>query len=178
MPQNSPQAKPPVRLRLKLPPPKQIEKKSLFEEYPSVFFVVFFAFVTILAKAGGMSLRDALVLGAWLVSIAYFSWQVIRYRKEKSAPKAVKKTEFAKQMETPKKAEFPRKTDTPKKPVPVTPKPVSELQVSETKPPRWPPPPPRLVAPLSVTLSKKAQQAKKAEPEQNPKQQTDQNPKQ
>jgi hypothetical protein len=171
MPQNNPQAKPPARLRLKLPTPKQSREKSLFEEYPYLFFVLSFAFITLLAKAGGMSFRDALVLSAWLVSIAFFVWQVARYRKEKSAQPPARRQETAHRPASSKKPEAG------KKPAPAAPKPVSELEVSETKPPRWPPPPPRLVAPLSVTLSKKSEQAKKDEPEQNPKQQTDQNPK-
>jgi len=177
MQQNNPQSKPPARLRLKLPTPKQIKEKSLFEEYPYAFFAAFFALLTLLARAGGMSFGDALVLGAWFVSIAFFAWQLLRYRKEKSMP-LDRKQEFARKIEIRKKAVFPKKADKAKKPAPPAPKPVSELEVSETKPPRWPPPPPRLVAPLSVTLSKKSEQAKKAESEQNPKQPTDQNPKQ
>jgi len=171
MPQSNPPSKPPARLRLKLPTPRQIKEKSLFEEYPYAFFAAFFGFVTLLAKAGGASLRDALVLGAWLVSIAFFAWQVIRYRKEKSTPVAARKHDIAKRTEAPKKAA------TVRKPAPMAPKEPSTLTVSESKPPIWPPPPPRLVAPLSVTLSKKTEHAKKAEPEQNPKRQTDQNPK-
>jgi hypothetical protein len=172
MPQNKPASKLDLRARLKLPLPNPIKEKSLFEEYPYAFFVAAFVLITVLAKAAGMTFRDALILGAWLVSIAFFAWQILRYRKHKSAPK------LAKQAAVPRKPEPAKSPRGAKKQPPRPVKVVSELTVSETKPPRWPPPPPRLVAPLSVTLAKKAKKEEEKQPEQTPKPPTEQNSKQ
>lgn len=167
MPQNNPASKLSGRLRLKLPALRPEERKSIFAEYPYLFFAAAFVLITLLAKSGGMSLKDALIMGAWIVSIAYFVWQVVRYRKDKSAPKV--------KLEVVRKPEPAKKPDaTAARPVA---KPVTTVEISETKPPKWPAPPPRLVAPLSVTLSKKPEQNKEAQPDKSSKPQTDQTPK-
>jgi hypothetical protein len=171
MPQNNPGSKPPRRLHLKLPAPKQVKVKSLFEEYPYVFFALFFAFVTILAKAAGMSFRDALILGGWLFSIVFFAWQVVRYKREKSAPSASKRHEFSKKPAVAKNSRTVQKR--PAAPA----KEPSTLTVSDSLPPRWPPPFPRLVAPLSVTLAKKEQDTKKPDEKQSKKATADENSK-
>ena len=167
MPQSNPPSKLSGRLRLRLPALRQEQRKSIFAEYPYVFFAVAFLAIALLGKSGGMSLRDALIIAAWIVSIAYFIWQVVRYRKDKSAPPATK-------LEVVGKAE-PTKKSEPAAARPAA-KPLS-VEISETKPPKWPAPPPRLVAPLSVTIKKKTQQNSKAQPDKPSKPQPDQTPK-
>jgi hypothetical protein len=162
MPQSNPPSKLDLRKRLKLPPPKLVKEKSLFEEYPYVFFGLAFLLITLLAHGGGMSFRDALILSAWLVSIAFFGWQVAGVRKRRSVP------------ETPK----PKRVEAPRKRAPTPAKNVDPVVFTEARIPRWPPPPPRLVAPLSTTMAKKSQDKQKTEAEQNPKPSADQNPKQ
>lgn len=168
MPQNNPPSKPSGRFRLRLPALQQEDRKSIFAEYPYVFFAVAFLAIAMLAKSGGMSLRGALIIAAWIVSIAYFIWQLVRYRRDKSAPAPATKLEVVKKTESTKKPDVPSR--------PVT-KPLTSVEISETKPPKWPAPPPRLVAPLSVTIKKKTQQDSKPQPDKPSKPQTDQTPK-
>jgi hypothetical protein len=70
------------RLRLpKIGPPKT---KSLFEEYFYAILGAVFAGVAILAKAGGMSGFNAVVVGAWIAAFLWFASQWKGYRAEKS----------------------------------------------------------------------------------------------
>jgi hypothetical protein len=172
MPQSKPPSKFDHRIRFKLPPPNLIKEKSLFEEYPYAFFAAAFILITVLAKAAGMSFREALILGAWLVSIAFFAWQILRYRKQKAAPAP------ARHGAAPRKPRPAKNARAAQKSLAQPAKVVSELTVSDTKPPRWPPPFPRLVAPLSVTLAKNAKKTQEPKSAQTDKPPAEDKPKQ
>ena len=102
MQSNKPRYQP--RGRFRLPSPKPMKQGSLFREYPYVFLLSFAVLVMLLAMAGGMSLYDSLVLGAWLGSIPFFVWQVARYLKYRSDPEAAAKEEAARKAEAEAKA--------------------------------------------------------------------------
>jgi hypothetical protein len=70
--------------RLRLPKIGPSKTKSLFEEYFYAILAVVFAGVAILAKAGGMSGFNAVVVGAWIAAFLWFASQWKGYRAEKS----------------------------------------------------------------------------------------------
>ena len=73
----------PVR-RLKLPKIGPSKTKNFFEEYLYVLLAVVFAVVTILGKAGGFSVYNAVVIGAWVTAILWCAHQLKDYFVEKS----------------------------------------------------------------------------------------------
>src|SRR6266436_2801480 len=92
MPPNKPQSnyskRPIKRIRLlKIGPRKT---KSLFEEYFYGFAVSLCVIVTILGKAGGLSVYEAIVVGRWFGGSPWPAWGLRRYRKEKAVPARVK----------------------------------------------------------------------------------------
>lgn len=94
MPQSKPSRYHPLG-RFRLPTPKPLLQLSLFQEYPYTFFVAFFVVVALLGKSLGLSLWDALVVGAWMASLMFFGWQLMRYLKYRANPQAVAKEEAA-----------------------------------------------------------------------------------
>jgi len=64
------------------------KQKSLFEEYYYPSLLVLFVVVTILSKAVGLRVYDALVAGLWVAAVAYFISQAVRYFKHRSHPEA------------------------------------------------------------------------------------------
>lgn len=82
--------------RFKLPTPNPVPQLSLLREYPYVFLVAFFAVATIAGEATGMSLSDALILGAWATSLVFFGWQLWRFLRYRANPEAAAKREAEK----------------------------------------------------------------------------------
>src|SRR5215469_5115965 len=73
----------PVR-RLKLPKIGPTKTKSFFEEYLYALLAIVFVAVTILGKAGGFSVYNAVVIGAWGTAILWSAHQLKEYFAEKS----------------------------------------------------------------------------------------------
>lgn len=73
----------PVR-RLKLPKTGPTKTQNLFEEYFYTLLAVVFFAVAILAKAGGFSGYNALIVAAWTTAFLWFANQLRGYFAEKS----------------------------------------------------------------------------------------------
>ena len=73
----------PVR-RLKLPKIGPSKTNNFFEEYVYALLAVVFVVVTILGKAGGFSVYNAVVIGAWVTAILWCAHQLKDYFVEKS----------------------------------------------------------------------------------------------
>src|SRR5215469_16122888 len=73
----------PVR-RLKLPKIGPTKTKSFFEEYLYALLGIVFVAVTVLGKAGGFSVYNAVVIGAWVTAILWSTHQFKEYFAEKS----------------------------------------------------------------------------------------------
>ena len=73
----------PVR-RLKLPKTGPTKTKSLFEEHFYTLLAVIFLAAAILAKAGGFSAYNALIVAAWITAFLWFANQLKGYFVEKS----------------------------------------------------------------------------------------------
>jgi len=73
----------PVR-RLKLPKTGPSKTTNFFEEYVYALLAVVFVAVTILGKAGGFSVYNAVVIGAWVTAILWCAHQLKDYFVEKS----------------------------------------------------------------------------------------------
>ncbi|HKW34070.1 MAG TPA: hypothetical protein VJN92_13755 [Candidatus Acidoferrum sp.] len=100
----------PVR-RLKLPKIGPTKTKNFFEEYLYALLVFVFFVVTILGKAGGFSVYNAVVMGAWVTAILWSAHQLKEYFAEKS------KMENGRISAPQRQA----RTETPKEPVPPPP---------------------------------------------------------
>ncbi len=81
----------PVR-RLLLPKIGPLKNQGLFEEYFYALLVTIFLVVSILGKAGGMSVYNALLVGLWLTVGAWFARQLKLYLKERANPKPAKRS--------------------------------------------------------------------------------------
>lgn len=73
----------PVR-RLKLPKIGPSKTTNFFEEYVYALLGIVFVVVTILGKAGGFSVYNAVVIGAWVTAILWCAHQLKDYFVEKS----------------------------------------------------------------------------------------------
>ena len=73
----------PVR-RLKLPKMGPTKTINFFEEYVYALLAVVFVALTILGKAGGFSVYNAVVIGAWVTAILWCAHQLKDYFVEKS----------------------------------------------------------------------------------------------
>jgi len=89
-----------------------MKQGSLLREYPYVFLISFAVLAVLvsmlLARALGLKVYDAFVVGAWLGSIPFFVWQLWRYMKYRTNPEAAAKEEAAKKAEAEAKAKQAR----------------------------------------------------------------------
>ena len=126
MRQNRSKASYQANRRLKLPALKPPPQLSLLREYPYVFLAVLLAVAAFGGKVAGLSLWDSFILGAWLVSLAFFGWQLWRYLRYRANPEAAAKREAEKKsFLTAKAREMRGQGDArpaPKPPAPANPK--------------------------------------------------------